>query len=133
MKKIYLFCSLCILFVLPVSAQVIGNEWINYNQFYYKFPITQTGIYRITPATLANSGVNFANVDPRNFQVFGRGQELPIFVKGENDLDGVFNGSDFIEFYAQRNDGWLDTLIYDSPSHHTNPYYSLFTDTAFYF
>lgn len=133
MKKIYLFCSLCILFVLPVSAQVIGNEWINYNQFYYKFPITQTGIYRITPATLANSGVNFANVDPRNFQVFGRGQELPIFVKGENDLDGVFNGSDFIEFYAQRNDGWLDSLMYDSVSHHTNPYYSLFTDTAFYF
>ena len=133
MKKIYLFCSLCILFVFPVSAQVIGNEWINYNQFYYKFPITQTGIYRITPATLANSGVYFANVDPRNFQVFGRGQELPIFVKGENDLDGIFNGSDFIEFYAQRNDGWLDTLIHDSPSNQTNPYYSLFTDTAFYF
>jgi Peptidase family C25 len=133
MKKIYhfFFCY----FFLPASllAQGIGNEWINYNQFYYKFPITKTGIYRITPSTLSSSGVNFANVDPRNFQLFGRGEQIPIYVKGENDLDGVFNNADFIEFFAQRNDGWLDTLAYDSPSHVTNPFYSLFTDTAFYF
>jgi hypothetical protein len=133
MKK--LLCSFFCFFVFTLSAgaQAIGNEWINYNQFYYKFPITQTGVYRITPAVLAASGVNFSNVDPRNFQVFGRGQEIPIYVKGETDLDGVFNNADFIEFFAERNDGWFDTLAYDTATHVTNPYYSLFTDTAFYF
>ena len=133
MRKIYFVFFFYFSFMLSVSAQLIGNEWINYTQFYYKIPITETGIYRLSPTTLATSGVNFANVDPRNFQIFGRGEEVPIFVKGENDLDGVFNGNDFIEFYAQRNDGWLDSLVYDSAAHLTNPFYSLFTDTAFYF
>ncbi len=133
MKKLSTTFFCFILFVVSAAAQAIGNEWINYNQFYYKFPITQTGIYRISPATLASSGINFTNVDPRNFQLFGRGQEIPIYVKGENDLDGIFNNADFIEFFAQRNDGWFDTLAYDSAAHVTNPFYSLFTDTAFYF
>ena len=133
MKKIYFLILFFSVLHTAISAQAVGNEWIKYSQPYYKFPITKTGIYRITPTALANSGANFGNVNPRNFQVFGRGKELPIFVKGENDLDGIFNGSDYIEFYAQRNDGWLDSLVYDSTTHVTNPYYSLFTDTAFYF
>ena len=105
MKKIYAFILLILFSVSAAYPQALGNEWIDYNQSYYKFPITKTGIYRLTPAALANSGANFANVDPRNFSIYGRGKELPIYVKGENDLDGVFNGSDYIEFYAQANDG----------------------------
>lgn len=133
MRKIYFLLVFYFALVLTAAAQEIGNEWINYNQIYYKIPITKSGIYRLTPTVLANSGVSFSNVDPRNFQLFGRGREQAIYVKGENDLDGVFNGNDFIEFYAERNDGWLDSLMYDSASHQTNPFYSLFTDTAFYF
>ncbi len=132
MKRIGLFLFLFALWV-NASAQAVGNEWIKYNQSYYKFPISKTGVYRITPTTLSNSGINFSNIHPQNFQLFGRGKEIPIYVKNETDLDGLFNNADYIEFYAERNDGWLDSTVYDNPANHTNPYFSLFTDTAYYF
>ncbi|MBL0049888.1 MAG: hypothetical protein IPP32_17535 [Bacteroidetes bacterium] len=133
MKKLYLLIVLLIPFCLKSAAQATSNNWIKYTQSYYKFPITKTGVYRITPTTLYNSGINFSNVHPQNFQLFGRGKEIPIYVKNETDLDGIFNNNDYIEFYAERNDGWLDSLVYDSPGNCTNPYFSLYTDTAYYF
>jgi hypothetical protein len=107
-----------------------GNEWINYNQKYYFIPIIQEGVYRIDQSTLINSGIP-TDIDPRRFQIFARGKEVPIFVQGEND--GVFDSGDFIEFYAEPNDGWLDSLIYDNPQNQPNPYYSLISDTAYYY
>ncbi len=113
-----------------LSYAQYGNEWIDYSQKYYFFPVTQEGVFRIDQNTLINSGIP-TNIDPRRFQVFARGKEVPIFVQGESD--GVFDPSDFIEFYAEPNDGWLDSLIYDSPSNQPNPYYSLISDTAYYY
>ncbi|PIY02363.1 MAG: hypothetical protein COZ21_14555, partial [Bacteroidetes bacterium CG_4_10_14_3_um_filter_31_20] len=36
-------------------------------------------------------------------------------------------------FYAKGNDGWLDSLLFEPYSDITNPYYSLYTDTAYYY
>ncbi|MEW6468862.1 MAG: C25 family cysteine peptidase [Bacteroidota bacterium] len=130
MKKLYAHLGF-LLFTSLALAQQYGNEWINYGQKYYKFPIIQDGVYRIDSAALANSGINVSSIDPRRFQVFGRGQELAIYVQGEGD--SVFNSSDYIEFYAQHNDGWLDSLVYQDTVEVVNPYYSLYTDTAVYF
>ncbi len=105
------------------------NSWINYNNTYYKFNILQDGIYRITYEALVSSGIPVN--DPDNFQMFGRGQELYIYI--EEGVDGNFGPGDYIEFYAQRNDGYFDVDAYDQPSSHGNPYYSLFNDTATYF
>ena len=83
MKKIYIIsCIFLISFLFPAKAQVIGNDWINYTQSYYKFPITKTGIYRITPPALAASGFPINAIDPRNFQIYGRGKLVPIYEKG---------------------------------------------------
>lgn len=118
--------------LLPVAAfSQYTNSWINYSQPYYKFPILQDGIYRITYNTLDSSGIPVSSIDPRNIQMFGRGQELYIYVSGESD--GSFDPGDYIEFYAQRNDGYFDKEAYDAPENHGNPYYSLFNDTARYF
>ena len=115
----------------PIKAQTFGNEWINYNQNYYKFPVLSNGIYRIAYTTLQNAGIPVSGINPKNIQIFGRGKEVPLYIEGEGD--GVFNSSDYIEFYAERNDGWFDSLAYDTPQHVGNPYYSLFNDTAYYF
>ncbi|RNI25640.1 putative type IX secretion system sortase PorU2 [Rufibacter latericius] len=113
------------------SAQqvVYGNEWINYSQKYYKIKVPTTGIYRLDKAYLQAAGIN--GVDPRNFQLYRRGQEVSIHVEGE--ADGSFDANDFIEFYGEQNDGALDKELYKNPEHQVNPFYSLYTDTAAYF
>ncbi|UPT67041.1 MAG: C25 family cysteine peptidase [Sphingobacteriales bacterium JAD_PAG50586_3] len=130
MKKFYHLVFLLLL-TLSAAAQPYGNEWINYSQQYYKFPITKAGVYRIDSTALAQAGINTFGLNPANFQVFGRSQELKVFVNGE--VDGNFNTGDYIEFYAEGNDGWLDSLIYAPGQKQANPYWSLFTDTAYYY
>jgi hypothetical protein len=118
--------------LLPIAASAqYTNSWINYSQPYYKFPILQDGVYRITYTALLNSGIPVNSIDPDNIQMFGRGQELAIWVQGGQD--GSLDSADYIEFHAQRNDGYFDREAYDIPENHGNPYYSLFNDTAFYF
>ncbi|MBC3542097.1 C25 family cysteine peptidase [Rufibacter sediminis] len=134
--KYFLFTALFTLVLLGTSNRVnaqqvtYGNEWINYSQTYYKIKVPTTGIYRLDKAYLQAAGIN--GVDPRNFQLYRRGQEVSIHVEGE--ADGSFDANDFIEFYGQKNDGALDRELYKDPTaNHINPFYSLYTDTAAYF
>lgn len=121
---IFLFCT-------PLIAQNFSNDWINYSQSYYKFPITENGLYRINYQALVDAGIAVNNLNPQNLQLFARGKEIPIYINGEND--GVFNITDYIEFYAEGNDGWLDTALYNGAENQPNPYYSLINDTLNYF
>lgn len=130
MKKLLLFCIL-IFSVSGIIAQSFGNEWINYNQKYYEFKIVKDGIYRVTYADLASAGIPINTINPKNIQVFGRGTEIPLYIQGEGD--NTFNPTDFIEFVARKNDGWLDSNLYKGFKNQPNPYYSLITDTASYY
>lgn len=116
-------------------AQVKGNEWINYNQKYLKVPVTQKGFYKIDHTTLSSGlssiGVNIQSIDPRNIQVFARGNEQAIEISGSSD--GSFDPQDELYFYGEGNDGWLDKYLYQDTSGQLNPYYSLYNDTQWYF
>lgn len=132
MKKpllILLFFLLLQPLVLP--AQGYENDWINYGQQYFKVKVWQDGIYRISGADLQSSGVPISNIDPRKVQIFHNGEEEYIHLEGESD--GVFDASDFIEFFGRRNDGSFDTRLYGDSSWQPQPKYSLFTDTSVYF
>ncbi|MBK21182.1 MAG: hypothetical protein CMP63_02530 [Flavobacteriales bacterium] len=121
-----------ILLFIPlfVNAQ-LTNDWINYNQNYFKFPIAEDGIYRINFQQLVNAGLNISTLDPRNFQIFAKGEEIPIYIQGESD--GSFDYNDFIEFYAEKNTGWYDHVLFSDSAHVLNPYISMFTDTLYHF
>ena len=121
-----------ILLFLPlfVNAQ-LTNDWINYDQNYFKFPIAEDGIYRIDFQQLVNAGVNVSSLDPRNFQIFAKGEEIPIYIQGESD--GSFDSNDFIEFYGEKNTGWYDHVLFSDSAHVLNPYISMFTDTLYHF
>jgi len=110
-----------------------GNEWIDYSKRYFKFPIAQTGVYRITysvfASSLASTGV--PTLSPGQLQIFARGKEVPIYVNDVNQ-NGVFDYGDYIEFFAKANDAWLDTAVYFN-SVPPNKNVSLFSDTIFYF
>ena len=115
--------------VLPVFSQV-GNEWIRYDQRYFKIPVAKDGFYRLNYSSLISLGVS-ASVDPATFQLFHRGVEQAIFVQGEDD--GQFNTTDYIVFYGRRNDGTTDAELYASPTQQPHQRYNLFSDTTSYF
>ncbi|MFI5170781.1 MAG: C25 family cysteine peptidase [Chitinophagales bacterium] len=125
----------CIISFTFSFGQPYGNEWINYDQEYLKFNVSQDGIYRIDYTTLDNAlsgiGVSLATIDPRNFQIFNKGTEQYIYISGE--ADGVFNAADFIEFFGEQNDGSTDTPLFDSAQWQLHTYTSIITDTATYF
>lgn len=115
----------------PLYAQSYGNEWINYNQQYYKIPVTQKGLYKISYAQLQSAGVPLAAVKPKNMQLFHRGQQQAILVNSANNE--VFSNTDYIVFYGQGNDGTQDAAMYKNPAWQVNKYYNLYSDTTAYF
>ena len=133
MKIFYLFILL--LLVNVSKAQTYGNEWIEYSQQYFHFPIYNTGIHRINYAdlntSLSNNGVLISNINTDNFQIFGR--ESQVFIDIVDGGDNTLDPGDYIEFYAEKNDGWIDGELYDSPQDHPDEYYSLFNDTLQYY
>ncbi len=130
MKNFYLliFFFICSSFA---HSQTYGNEWINYSQQYYSFNVVQTGLYKIDVQSLTAAGIPVASFTAGNVQLFGKEKELPLFIEdgGDNTLDP----GDKIFFYAERNDGWLDSTLYDDPARMGNPKYSLYNDTIQYF
>lgn len=129
-KRRLLIIILFVVGIIPAIGQV-GNEWIKFNQFYYKIPTAKEGIYKVTYNALLNAGFPVGAVDPRRLQLFHRGVEQAIYVEGEADAN--FGASDFIEFYGQRNDGTLDGALYKPSTLQPHPYYNLHSDTTSYF
>lgn len=82
------------------QSDTTGN-WIDYSKEYLKLAIPNDNIYRINYNDLVSYGVNPNNINPKTFKLFHKGNEIPIFVQGEDD--NVFNQNDFIEFYSERN------------------------------
>jgi hypothetical protein len=126
------FLSVVILFFASLSSLAqVGNEWINFAQDYFKIPVGKDGIYRLTHADLQAAGFPVAGIDPRNIQLFHRGNEQAIFIAGESD--GQLDPADFIEFYGRKNDGTLDAALYKPSSAQLHQYYNLYSDTTAYF
>lgn len=130
MRKIY-FLFVAFFTVFTIQAQNFGNEWINYNQKYYAINVVQSGIHKIDYSTLEASGVPLSTFTSSNIQLFGRQKEVPIYI--QDGGDNALNSGDYILFYAERNDGWMDSTLYDDPSWLGNPKYSLYNDTIQYF
>ncbi len=127
--KCLLVIFISILMGFQLKAQVYGNEWINFSQQYFRFPIIKTGLYRLDSTTLSNSGIPIGSINPKNIQLISKGQFLPLYILGESD--NVLNGNDYIEFYAERNDGKFDSLAYNTSKRLPNPYVPLFNDTNY--
>lgn len=122
----------CIGWGIPASAQPFGNEWINYSQQYFKIPIAQRGMYRLSRATLDIAGVPTASIQRNQYQLWYRGKEMAILVNGANPSLPM-ETSDFIDFYAERADGQLDTALYLNPAFQAHRLYNLHNDTASYY
>lgn len=90
---------------LYTYSDTTGN-WIDYSRDYVKLAIPADNIYRITHNDLLSFGLNPSLINPQTFKLFRLGVEQPIFVYGQDD--GVFDSTDFIEFYCERNYSYQD-------------------------
>jgi hypothetical protein len=127
---LFLFALPCLSF----AQTIFGNEWINYSQTYLKIKLNKDGIYTVQYNDLKTSGLSAGDIsaiNPKNFQLFYRGVEVPIYVTAQNS--NQFGQNDHIEFLGRSNDGALDKDLYKDENEHTNPNISLMTDTSTYF
>ncbi|MCB0652573.1 MAG: hypothetical protein KDC85_14950 [Saprospiraceae bacterium] len=138
MRQLFSLLFFSFFFNLVLSAQMwngqdslYGNEWIRYDQNYFKISIAEDGLYRLDYTTLLNAGIPLNDIAQDNFQLFHLGKEIPLFISSTgNNL----TNSDYIEFYGQKNRSEIDQYLYELPEEELlNPYYSLFSDTAAYF
>jgi Peptidase family C25/Secretion system C-terminal sorting domain len=132
MKKQYLFCFFLTFFWCKISLaqQRFANEWIQPNQEYLKITINESGVYRITGAELEDAGWNLATINSFNLQLFHHGKEIELLL---SNYTNPLKSTDFIEFFADKNTGEQDSLLYRPNAARANPYYSIFSDETAYF
>lgn len=109
----------------PVDSS--GN-WIDYSLEYVKLQIPDDGIYRIGYNDIVEYGINPQIVNPKTFKIFSKGNELPIYVSGENDLS--FDPEDYIEFWSERNYETGDYRNIVSPGEDYINYFNRYSDTS---
>ncbi len=113
-----------------LSNDSTGN-WIDYNSTYLKIGVAEDFIYRLNKTKLEQAGILTNSINPKNFKLFYEGEEIPIFVQGEND--GSFDNSDYIEFWGQKNYNKISARTINQGYEPYNNYLNPYTDTSYYF
>jgi len=113
------------------SSVLASGDW-------FKFKVDTTGIYKITPQFLSSLGMNISTENANTIKIYGNGgKSLPLAnddnlffdvpevpVKLVGGEDGVFDGADYMLFYAIGTQGY----VADNDSH-INPY----DDNSYYY
>lgn len=97
-----------------------ANSWIGYGKSYVKIAISENGLYHLSFTTLPK---DFNVTHPELLQLWHRGREVAILSAEKTGLT----------FYAEKNGGDTDSLLYRPAKSRMNPYYSLFSDESAYF
>lgn len=134
---------LSLLWLSFISASALCQSSVLSTGNWYKFSVTEDGVYKINATLLQKAGINPAQIDPRNIRIY-TGQvgmlpqsnsadrindlaEVAISVVGEDD--GIFNSGDYIMFYASG----PDTHQYDTKSNFFSYQSNLYSTKNFYF
>jgi hypothetical protein len=116
--------------VQPVRTTASSGSWIDYNADYLKVGVVKDAIYRLDFSTLKAYGVPVGTLDPRSFKIYNKGKQIPIYVRGEQDLH--FDSTDYVEFFGRRNFGdarYREIAPYNSAHY---DYLNLYSDTSVY-
>ncbi|RKQ49990.1 putative secreted protein (Por secretion system target) [Roseivirga pacifica] len=120
-----------LILVTNLSAQKLGNEWIDYSLQYYKIKTGTDDFHKIGRDDLMAAGIDPATVNVANIQLFHRGEQVAIEEVGL--ADGSFDAEDYLLFYGRKNDGTQDTELYYRSQDQANTFYNLFSDTTAFF
>lgn len=112
------------------ADSLYGNEWINFDQSYFKIRVAEDGVYRVPYETLVAVGIPAGELNPQQFRLFRNGLETPLYTSA----DAGMGPGDYLEFVGFKNRAELDRFLFADPDGQLlNPEYSLFNDTAAYF
>ncbi|WP_114752632.1 putative type IX secretion system sortase PorU2 [Pleomorphovibrio marinus] len=128
MKRLF---TVTLLFFNLLQGYGQENSWVEFGKDYYKIPTTVEGVYKLSYTTLSASGMNVSEIDPRELRLFHRGEEVSMYIAGEED--GSFDANDHVEFIGKKNDAMLDRGLYGNPDHLPNPYFNTHNDTTAFF
>jgi hypothetical protein len=129
------------------APQMLKNDFASQSVLttgnWYKFSVSETGIYKITYNDLVNAGLNPSGINPQHLRLYGNGGgmlpepnsafrhddlvENAIIVVGEDD--GVFGQQDYIMFYGQSPHKWK----YTSTSPAFEHLHNIYDDYNYYF
>lgn len=126
MKRI--FTLLLIIAGLQASGQQYYNEWIRYNQSYYKFKIGRNGLFRIPKSALDAAGIGGTQV--QFLELWRNGEPVAFYPSVPS---GVLPANGYIEFWGKINDGKPDRDLYRDPAYQHTTANSLIQDSATYF
>ncbi|NET34579.1 MAG: hypothetical protein F6K19_21555, partial [Cyanothece sp. SIO1E1] len=116
--------------MLVGTDTLYGNEWINYDQSYYKIPVSKDGLYRLNAETLQQAGIVLSELSGDRLRLYHMGQEVPIHISST----GSIATGDYLLFWGEQNRGEFDTHLFEDPEENQlNPLYSLVTDTSAYY
>jgi Peptidase family C25/FlgD Ig-like domain len=127
---------LLLLFKLVPAQRTYKNASVLASGNWYQFSIKEAGVYKIDLAFLNKLGITNTAIPSGTLQIFGNGGAmLPEACNGsksddlvenaiqiEDGGDGVFNGSDYILFYANGPDGWIADSVNKTYKHTKNLY-----------
>ena len=108
----------------------LKDNWIDFNAEYLKIGVALDGIYRISKNDLQSFNINTAAINPNTFKMFLKGNQVPIYVAGEED--NSLDDNDYIEFYGSMNYGEKDYRILNHHDEPYNDYIDKYSDTTIY-
>lgn len=108
----YLVLGACTL----VQGQMIrgGYEWITVGQPYVRLSTWQDAMTRVPASLVIQNDVRFSGVPVSQVKLLFRGKQVPIYISPGSDPTRLDAG-DVIEFFGQRLDGQLDSVMYRNP------------------
>ncbi|HEY5123956.1 MAG TPA: C25 family cysteine peptidase [Ignavibacteria bacterium] len=129
------FFVLILVFLVSNITNAQNYSWITPNTPYLKMYVVDDGMYRINKIDFTNSGINAGQIDPRTIKLYNKGVQIPIYFFGEQD--GIFNDSDYFDFYGKRNYGGLTNTYQEANNttilaYVTDEYFNLYSDTNVY-
>ncbi|MFB3133190.1 MAG: C25 family cysteine peptidase, partial [Rhodothermales bacterium] len=105
-------------------------SWYDPSRTYVKVAVVNDGVHQITGADLTTLGMSTSSISPRTLKVYENGQEIPLWYIGD---PGSLMPDSKILFVGQRNRGTDENWAYrNNPEWQSSTYYSLYTDTTFY-
>ncbi len=124
-----------LLSLFAVAGQVRGQSfdpaWISNGETYAKLGVLEDGMYRVTGAQLAGLGLTINDIDPATIKVFENGQQIPVWLEGGAGTN--LQQGDAVIFAGRRNRGDDELWAYgDNPTLQGSTYFSLFSDTTWY-
>lgn len=125
------------IFSTPHKSLQKRTGYLN-GRIFYKFPVYEKGVYKITGKYLKDNGINISTIDPKTLKIFNNGgKALPrgLYAPRPDSLlenaiavsdgnDGHFDENDYLLFYGKGVSGWdFDPKDGVRPwKHYINPY-----------